>query len=96
MISKRLPTSMPGPSRATTRSTDAVHSGQRSTSAKTSQTIAAGASISMLLSVIMYQMVHHSRYGAYPWPVFRVRRSTPAKNDSTIALNAAGSSRLMA
>ena len=58
LISKRFPTSMPAPSRATTRSTDAVHSGQRSTSAKTSQTTAAGASISMLLSVIMYQMVH--------------------------------------
>ena len=60
LISKRLPTSMPGPSSATIRSTDAVHSGQRSTSAKTSHTIGAGASISTLLSVIMYQMVHQS------------------------------------
>src|SRR4249919_3375276 len=59
-IAKRWPTSMAGPSSGTTRSTDAVHSGQRSTSANTSQTIGAGAPISTLLSVIMYQMVQQS------------------------------------
>ena len=32
---------------------------------KTSHTIAAGASISMLLSVIMYQMVHLSGHDVY-------------------------------
>ena len=52
-IAKRWPTSMAAPSSGTTRSTDAVHSGQRSTSANTSQTIAAGAPISTLLSVII-------------------------------------------
>ncbi len=41
------------------RSIDAVHSDQRSTSVKTSHTTDAGASISMLPSVIMYQMVHN-------------------------------------
>ena len=59
LISNRLPTSIPGPSRATMRSIDAVHSDQRSTSVNTSHTTDAGASISMLLSVIMYQMVHN-------------------------------------
>ena len=38
-------------------SIDAVHSDQRSTSTKTSHTTAAGASISMVPRVIMYQMV---------------------------------------
>src|ERR1700742_2630690 len=58
LISNRLPTASPGPSSATSRVTDAVHSGQRSTSLNTSQTTPAGASISTPLSVIMYQMVH--------------------------------------
>ena len=37
--------------------TDSVHAGHRATSANMSQTTEAGASTSMLLSVIMYQMV---------------------------------------
>src|SRR5690349_21239052 len=61
LISNRLPTARPGPSSATSRVTEAVHSGQRSTSLKTSHTTAAGASISTPLSVIMYQMVHRTR-----------------------------------
>ena len=47
-----------GPSRPTSDVTDAVQSGQCSTSLKTSQTSCAGASISMLSSLNMYQMVH--------------------------------------
>ena len=58
LISNRLPTAMPGPSRATRLVTEAVHSGQRSTSLKTSQTTVAGASMSTPQSVIMYQTVH--------------------------------------
>src|SRR3954465_8486523 len=60
LISNRLPTARPGPSSAASRVTDAVHSGQRSTSLNTSQTMLAGASISTPQSVIMYQMVHDS------------------------------------
>src|SRR5215510_7541938 len=58
LISKRLPTARPGPSSATIRVTDAVHSCHRSTSLNTSQTTWAGASIASPQSVIMYQMVH--------------------------------------
>src|SRR5262245_7062112 len=58
LISNRLPTARSGPSRATSRVTEAVQSGQRSTSLNTSQTTSAGASISTPQSVIMYQMVH--------------------------------------
>src|SRR5262249_3660191 len=58
MISNRRPGSSPSPSRAVSRVTEAVHSGHRSTSENTSHTTPGGASISMLLSVIMYQMVH--------------------------------------
>ncbi len=61
LISNRFPTAMPGPSSATSRVTEAVHSGHRSTSLKTSQTTMEGASISMPHSVIMYQMVHEWR-----------------------------------
>src|SRR3954449_523759 len=58
LISNRLPTARPGPSRATRRVTEAVHSGQRSTALNTSHTSETGASISTPLSVSMYQMVH--------------------------------------
>src|SRR4051794_27998842 len=57
LISNRRPTSMAGPSSAVIRSTEAVQSDHCSTQVKTSQTTLAGASISMLLSVFMYQMV---------------------------------------
>src|SRR5947209_14965208 len=63
LITNRLPTPRPVPSRPTSDVTDAVHSGQRSTSLNTSHTSCAGASISMLSSVIMYQMVHEAGDG---------------------------------
>ena len=58
LIENRLPTAKLDPSRPTSEVTEAVHSGQCSTSLKTSHTSCAGASISTLSSVIMYQMVH--------------------------------------
>ena len=57
LISNRFPTARPGPSSALRLVTDAVHSGQRSTSENTSQTNVEGASMAMALSVNMYQMV---------------------------------------
>jgi hypothetical protein len=51
---------MPAPSRASRLRTEAVHRGHCSTSLKTSHTVDAGASTSMLLSVIMYQTVHRT------------------------------------
>ncbi|EUA90540.1 hypothetical protein I551_2967 [Mycobacterium ulcerans str. Harvey] len=48
LIANRLPTARPGPSSAASEVTEAVHSGQRSTSLKTAQTVSGGASISTL------------------------------------------------
>ena len=58
LISNRRPIASCAPSRPRNRVTDAVQFGQCSTSVKTSHTRSAGASISTLLELIMYQMVH--------------------------------------
>ena len=76
--------------RPRSRSTDAVHSGQRSTSAKTSHTTDAGASISTLLSVIMYQMVH-SREGRLQ-PDHRRRSRYQCSSGRRISSSGLGSS----
>ena len=72
LIENRLPTARLAPSFPTSDVTDAVHSGQCSTSLKTSHTNCAGASISTLSSVIMYQMVHEVS-GSEQWPIRRGR-----------------------
>src|SRR5580693_7824240 len=58
LIANRLPTASVGPSCPTRDVTDAVQSGQCSTSLKTSHTNCGSVSISILSSVNMYQMVH--------------------------------------
>src|SRR5882672_1010223 len=65
LIANRLPTARAGPSCPTRDVTEAVHSGQCSTSLKTSHTSCGGASISMLSSLNMYQMVHQTLGPAY-------------------------------
>src|SRR6185437_3433903 len=60
LIENCLPTARLAPSRPTREVTDSVQSGQCSTSLNTCHTNGAGASISMLSSVNMYQMVHRS------------------------------------
>src|SRR4051812_4992557 len=66
LISNRLPIARPGPSSAFSLVTEAVQSGQRSTSEKTFHTSGAEASISMAQSVIMYQMVQECSPGVKP------------------------------
>src|SRR5262249_32087894 len=86
LIANRLPTARAGPSSPTREVTEAVQSGQCSTSLKTSHTSCGGASISTLSSLNMYQMVHRVFRFAYAltrrgrWPY----RQSPLRGECVI------------